>query len=156
MIKMDEDFVRTLFIDSFENEINYENEELNKEFQGYFSGIVSIRPACIMYDDIIDEQVIEVDHIRFDNITIKDISYDVKKLGNGYMGITGKADIDFNIIAMGREIYSDSYGSFYEDFELTDGSDTGSCTISFTFTEDRCGFYRSPSGFNFVCYFEVI
>lgn len=156
MIKMDEEFIRTLFIDTFEYEVNYEDEELNKEFLEVFPGSFSISPAYIMYNDIIDEQSVEVDRIRFEDTIIKDISFEIKELGNGYREITGKAEIAFNIYAISRETYIDSYGSDYADFELTDGSDTGSCTIAFTFKEKKSGSYNYPSGSKFDSHFEVL
>ena len=156
MIKIDEELVKTMFLDGFEYEVNDMDDDLNELFLEYFPDSIMLEPAHTEYNQIVDEVWVDVNRIKVKNTVIKGISFDIQELENGHRKIIGKADIAYNIIAIQREIHDDGYGEDYEDYEITDGSDVGSCTVSFSFIEKYTDTSSNRSYSEFDSHFEVL
>ena len=150
------DYVKELFIETFEEQVNYYDEKLNEEITNQY--IFSFPTQYYLNSDgeLDIEDDPEVSCVKVENIKVKDIDFDVFSSSDGKVMIQGKADVVYNLTAMHREYYTDGYDSDYDDFEMTDGSDKDDATISFVFTEEGVGLEADLSLAEYECCFDII
>lgn len=156
MVNITIDYIKELFLESFEEQVNYYDEKLNEEIanQYIFSFPTEYYRNSDGELDIEDDP--EVSCVKVDNVKVEDISFAVFSSNDGKVIIQGKADVVYNLTAMHRVFYSDGYDSDYDDFEMTDGSDEDEATISFVFTEEGVGFDSDLSLAEYECCFDII